>query len=45
MADTLIVAILLGFIAICIAYTKWCDHIIGPDEAQAAVKPNRESVI
>ncbi len=31
MGDLLFVAIVIGFFAICVAYVKACDHIIGPD--------------
>lgn len=32
MADLILVAVTFGFIAICVAYISWCDHIIGPDD-------------
>ena len=36
MADTLMVAIMVGFIALCVAYTRCCDSIIGRDDAESA---------
>lgn len=45
MADTLMVAIMVGFIAICIAYTRWCDSIIGHDEPQSAAASDGEAVV
>ncbi len=42
MADTLMVVTMLAFIAVCIAYTKWCDRIIGPDEQQPASRAEHE---
>jgi hypothetical protein len=35
MADLVLVAILVAFIALCVAYVAWCDHIIGVDDAVA----------
>jgi hypothetical protein len=35
MADFVLVAILVAFIALCVAYVAWCDHIIGVDDAEA----------
>ncbi len=31
MADFVLIAVILGFIALCVAYISWCDRIIGPD--------------
>ena len=44
MADTLMVAVMIGFIALCIAYTKWCDSIIGKEEPQSAAPAESEQV-
>jgi hypothetical protein len=33
MTDFVFVAIALAFFALCVLYVKWCDHIIGGDEA------------
>ncbi len=33
MADFVLVAVILGFTAFCVAYISWCDRIIGPDNA------------
>ena len=35
MTDTLMIAIMVGFIALCVAYTRWCDSIIGRDDPQS----------
>jgi hypothetical protein len=32
MADLVFVSVLVAFFALCVAYLKWCDRIIGPDE-------------
>jgi hypothetical protein len=32
MADFVLVAILVAFIGLCIAYVAWCDRIIGADD-------------
>jgi hypothetical protein len=31
MRDVLVLAITVAFFALCVAYVRWCDHIIGPD--------------
>jgi hypothetical protein len=31
-ADVLFILITLAFFAICVAYVRWCDRIIGADE-------------
>ena len=31
MRDVIVVAIIAVFFAICVAYVRWCDRIIGPD--------------
>ena len=31
MKDVIVVAIIAVFFALCVAYVRWCDHIIGPD--------------
>jgi hypothetical protein len=33
MADIGFVAIALAFFALCVLYVRWCDRIIGDDEA------------
>ena len=38
------VAIMVGFIALCVAYTRWCDSIIGRDEPQTAESTDNEKV-
>ena len=32
MADLVLVALIVAFTALCVAYIWWCDRIIGPDE-------------
>ena len=32
MADVIFVAVLVAFFALCVAYLRWCDRIIGPDD-------------
>jgi hypothetical protein len=32
MADIILVAVTLAFIAVCVGYVNWCDRIIGPDD-------------
>ena len=32
MADIAMIAIFLVFFAVCVAYVRWCERIIGPDE-------------
>jgi hypothetical protein len=34
-ADVIFVSVLVAFFALCVAYLKWCDRIIGPDEFRA----------
>jgi hypothetical protein len=31
MKDVIVVAIIAVFFALCVAYVRWCDRIIGPD--------------
>ncbi len=31
MRDVVVVAIIAVFFALCVAYVRWCDQIIGPD--------------
>ena len=35
MADLVLVSVIIGFTALCIAYISWCDRIIGPDAVVA----------
>lgn len=30
------IAVLVGFTALCVLYVAWCDRIIGPDPAPVA---------
>ena len=36
MADLVLVALIIAFTALCVAYISWCDRIIGPDEPASA---------
>jgi hypothetical protein len=31
--DLTVIVITLAFFGLCLAYVRWCDGIIGPDEA------------
>ena len=31
MRDIVILLVTAAFFAVCVAYVRWCDHIIGPD--------------
>ncbi len=35
MADVVVLLLMIGFIAVCVAYVRWCDRIIGPDPVPA----------
>ncbi len=35
MADLVLVAAIVAFTALCVAYISWCDRIIGPDDSEA----------
>ena len=41
MADLVLVAVMVAFIALCVGYIGWCDRIIGPDalDDQSGVDP------
>jgi hypothetical protein len=50
MRDIVMLVLIMAFFAVCIAYVRWCDRIIGPDPADltdeelepaAAVEPER----
>ena len=36
MADLVLVALIIAFTALCVAYIWWCERIIGPDEPASA---------
>jgi hypothetical protein len=38
-ADLLFMVITIAFFAVCVAYVRLCDRIIGPDPAQTASTP------
>ncbi|HEU4840905.1 MAG TPA: hypothetical protein VFT09_05655 [Ilumatobacteraceae bacterium] len=31
MRDVIVLAVIAVFFVLCVAYVRWCDHIIGPD--------------
>jgi hypothetical protein len=31
MKDVIVLVTIAVFFALCVAYVRWCDHIIGPD--------------
>jgi hypothetical protein len=31
MRDVVVLAVIALFFVLCVAYVRWCDHIIGPD--------------
>ena len=33
MADIIFVAVICAFFALCVVYIRWCDRIIGSDDA------------
>ena len=33
MRDVIVLAVTVAFFALCVAYVRWCDRIIGPDPA------------
>jgi hypothetical protein len=37
MADVIFVGVIGAFFALCVAYIRWCDRVIGPDELPAPV--------
>ena len=43
MTDLVFVAIVLAFMALCVAYIAWCDRIIGPDEFGPTVESDVEA--
>lgn len=34
MTDALMLLTIVAFFALCVAYVRWCDRIIGPDPAR-----------
>jgi hypothetical protein len=48
MRDIMMLLLIMAFFAVCIAYVRWCDRIIGPDpvdltdeEPAGEVQPER----
>jgi hypothetical protein len=44
MADIILVAVTLAFIAICVGYVNWCDRIIGPDDFGKDPEPTAAAI-
>ena len=44
MADLVLVAVIVAFTALCVAYISWCDRIIGPDDRQRPRTDEPEAV-
>jgi hypothetical protein len=44
MADVIFVAVICAFFALCVVYVRWCDRIIGSDDADAAVTTSIEAL-
>ena len=43
MRDLLVLLVVVAFFALCVAYVRWCDRIIGPDVPDPAdVRPDHE---
>ena len=45
MADLVLVALIVAFTALCVAYISWCDRIIGPDEPTSAPAPDQAEAV
>ena len=43
MKDLLVIVLVGGFFAVCVAYVALCDRIIGPDGVDAAAEPEPAS--
>lgn len=43
MADLLFMVITFAFFAVCVAYVRVCDRIIGPDPAPRASTPSPDA--
>ena len=39
MADLVLVAVIVAFTMLCVAYISWCDRIIGSDEPMSTPEP------
>lgn len=37
-ADLVVVMVICGFVALCAAYVRWCDRLVGPDPAATDVR-------
>jgi len=42
MADVWVLLLILAFFALCVAFVRGCDRIIGPDDAQELASPPPE---
>jgi hypothetical protein len=38
MKDLIVIVTTLAFFALCVAYVRWCDRMIGPDDVTASVE-------
>ncbi|MGI9030068.1 MAG: potassium transporter Trk [Ilumatobacteraceae bacterium] len=38
MRDVVMLLTIVAFFTLCLAYVRWCDHIIGPDDAELAAE-------
>ncbi len=51
MRDVVVLAVIALFFVLCVAYVRWCDHIIGPDpddlhdDGDAAAGAEQEPVV
>ena len=43
MADVWVLLLILAFFALCVAFVRGCESIIGPDEAEELAAPPPES--
>jgi len=46
MADIIFVTVICAFFALCVVYIRWCDRIIGSDDAIVivdAVRPDEDA--
>jgi hypothetical protein len=43
MADVWVLLLILAFFALCVAFVRGCDSIIGPDDAEELAPPAPEA--
>ncbi len=39
MRDLVVLLTTVAFFALCLAYVRWCDRIIGPDDVNEVIDP------